>query len=137
MSFKRWSLCSFFVLAVVGSLAWSAPVLAQDVPTIEDKALETEMQSKQPPFLLDVREPAELAESGFIKGSMNIPLSQLATRLGELPKNKPIVVYCRSGHRSAKATAFLRMSGFTQVESLSGGMNEWQSTHSCAANKAC
>ncbi len=74
--------------------------------------------------LLDVRTPAEYAEK-HIDGAVNIPVQELASRLDEVgPRERPVVVYCRSGHRAAKAAAMLREAGFTQVHDL-GAMSRW------------
>lgn len=73
--------------------------------------------------LLDVRTPREFAQ-GHIEGARHIPISELPSRLGELPRDKPIVVYCKSGGRSAKAAALLSEKGFDQVHDL-GAMSDW------------
>ncbi len=71
-------------------------------------------------FLLDVREPLELVVEN-IPGSINIPLSQLRSRLNELPRDKEINVICRSGQRAYYATRILMQNGF-DVKAISGGM---------------
>lgn len=82
---------------------------------------------KEGALLVDVRSPQEFA-SGHIKGAKNIPVSEVATRLKEFgDTQKPIVVYCRSGARSARAQSTLKGAGFTQVYNL-GGMNRWPTT---------
>ncbi len=74
--------------------------------------------------LLDVRTPQEFAE-GHLRGAVNIPLSELHRRLSELgDRSRPLVVYCRSGRRSAVAAAELRSSGFAEVHDL-GAMSNW------------
>jgi rhodanese-related sulfurtransferase len=79
-------------------------------------------------LVLDVREDAEFA-SGHISAARHIPLAQLAARISELQKwkDKPVVVNCQSGMRSAKACNLLRKNGFTQVKNLAGGIAAWQS----------
>ena len=76
------------------------------------------------PFLLDVREPRELAISR-IEGAALIPLGDLPRRLAELPNDRDIVVICQSGARSARAVGFLRERGFHRARNLRGGMREW------------
>ena len=71
-------------------------------------------------FLLDVREPIELALEN-LPGSVNIPLPQLRSRLGELPKDREIKVICRSAQRAHYATRILLQNGFN-ASNLSGGM---------------
>lgn len=74
--------------------------------------------------LVDVRTPAEFAE-GHIKGAVNIPLQDLEARAKELqPRTKTIVVYCRSGGRSARAAKLLEGKGYTKVYDL-GPMSAW------------
>lgn len=74
--------------------------------------------------LVDVRTPAEFAE-GHIAGAVNIPVQELDRRLAELePKDKPIVVYCHSGRRSANAARTLERAGFSSVHDL-GAMTRW------------
>jgi len=76
-------------------------------------------------FLLDVRQPEEHAES-HIDGAVLIPLSELPERFEELSQEQEIVVFCRSGNRSARAVAFLMAQGFSKVSNLVGGNNAWQ-----------
>lgn len=71
-------------------------------------------------YLLDVREPVEF-QLGAIPGAVNIPLPELRGRLAELPKDKPIVVYCQVGLRAYIALRILRQHGFENVRNLSGG----------------
>ena len=77
-----------------------------------------------PPFLLDVREPYEYAE-GHIDGARLLPLGELGRRLNELPRDREILVICRSGNRSGAATRQLVQAGYHAVN-LSGGMIGWQ-----------
>lgn len=78
-------------------------------------------------LVLDVREDKEWAE-GHIPNSRHIPMAQLSKRLGELEKfkDKPIVVSCRSGHRSATICRTLKKSGFDNVHNLAGGIIAWE-----------
>ena len=82
-------------------------------------------KQKEGAFLLDVREPSEWNEI-HVPGATLIPLGQLASRLNEVPKDKPVVVICRSGNRSAQARDLLLGSGFTSVTSVAGGVNDWK-----------
>ncbi|WP_320054840.1 rhodanese-like domain-containing protein [uncultured Acetobacteroides sp.] len=65
-------------------------------------------------IIIDVRTPQEFS-TGNIKGSVNIPVSALPHRVGSLSKQKPIIVYCASGSRSASAKGFLDQQGFAEV----------------------
>jgi adenylyltransferase/sulfurtransferase len=78
-------------------------------------------------FLLDVREPGEV-QIAKIPGGVLIPLGELPKRMDELPQGATapdIVVYCRSGMRSAKAVSLLKSKGFTRVQNLKGGILDW------------
>jgi rhodanese-related sulfurtransferase len=79
------------------------------------------------PFLLDVREPAELVNNGYIDGNVNIPLRKLPDNLDKLPKDMaaPIIDYCAIGHRGSIAMTVLRLLGYTNIKSISGGFNNW------------
>jgi adenylyltransferase/sulfurtransferase len=74
--------------------------------------------------LIDVREPHELVIS-HIDGAENIPLGTLTSRLGELDSAQKIVLFCKSGTRSARALEILVSAGFRKVKSLRGGINAW------------
>ena len=77
--------------------------------------------------IVDVREPDEFdGPLGHVPGARLIPLGALTTRAGELAKGEPTVVVCRSGARSAQATALLGRCGFEKVANLSGGMLRWR-----------
>lgn len=76
--------------------------------------------------ILDVRESDELnADSISIPGAIHIPLGDLTSKLGEIPKSKPIVTLCRSGKRSAQATVILKKNGFSELANIKGGIMEW------------
>jgi len=72
--------------------------------------------------LIDVRTPEEYAAK-HVEGAKNIPVDDIDTRLAEIPKDKPVVVYCHSGARSAVAAKVLRGAGYDVVDI--GGMKNW------------
>lgn len=72
-------------------------------------------------FLLDVRDPDEIAELGKLRNAVNIPLDELRNRLGELPDDRQILVYCQKGQRGYLATCLLRGRGFKRTANLRGG----------------
>ena len=76
-------------------------------------------------FFLDVREPSEWEEAHIPYATL-IPLGDLTARLTEIPKDKNIIVVCRSGNRSAVGRDLLLNSGFTSVTNMAGGMSTWQ-----------
>jgi rhodanese-related sulfurtransferase len=81
-------------------------------------------------LVLDVREDNEVA-SGRIAGAKHIPLGSLKKRIGDIEKykDKPVVIYCRSGNRSATAAHQLTAAGFEDVVNLQGGIQAWQSAN--------
>jgi glyoxylase-like metal-dependent hydrolase (beta-lactamase superfamily II)/rhodanese-related sulfurtransferase len=77
--------------------------------------------------VLDVREPDEFTGPlGHISGAVLVPLGELAERVGELAKDRPVVAVCRAGSRSAQATTILQQTGFRDVANLTGGMLRWR-----------
>ncbi len=86
---------------------------------------EANQKYNQGVFLLDVREPSEWNDF-HVPNTTLIPLGELADRVNELPKGQEIVVVCRSGNRSQQGRDILLAAGFTQVTSMSGGLNQWK-----------
>lgn len=85
-----------------------------------------ELLVENPPFIVDVREPAELEANGFIAGSINIPIRDLLKNLDKLPaQDQKIVITCASGHRGSLGMMALRLLGYTDVVNLNGGLNAW------------
>lgn len=83
--------------------------------------------NRQNALVLDVREQGEY-DAGHVLNSKHIPLGKLKERIGELEKyrERPIVVICRSGQRSASACGFLGKQGFAQAYNFNGGVTAWQ-----------
>jgi rhodanese-related sulfurtransferase len=75
-------------------------------------------------FILDVRQPEEW-DAVHIPDATLIPLGELASRVGEIPNDRQVVVVCRSGNRSAQGRDILLGAGFPSVTSMAGGMNDW------------
>ena len=82
-----------------------------------DKAIEMNANGA---IYVDVRNAPELNE-GFAPHALNIPLNELKERIGELPKDKDLLIYCRSGRRSEAATKYLMDQGYTRVYNVIGG----------------
>ena len=84
------------------------------------------LASEEPPYLLDVRQPHEWEIVNLeADGAVLIPLDELDDRLDELPTDREIVVYCRTGARSANAAQMLVEEGFAGVFNLVGGIHAW------------
>ena len=76
------------------------------------------------PLLVDVREPNEILEVRA-EGVIVMPLSTFTARYSELPRDRPLLMICRSGARSGQATTFLLSNGWTDVSNVAGGMLAW------------
>jgi phage shock protein E len=110
--------------ATATTTAAAAPATFVAAPISQEALLEK--QSKHPGhlFVLDVRTPQEYAE-GHVPGAVNVPHDQLASRLAEVPKDKDVVLYCRSGRRAGIAADVLAANGYTRLSHLEGDMNAW------------
>jgi len=75
--------------------------------------------------LIDVRTPGEYAD-GHLAGAKLIPLQEIAQRISEIDKKKPVLLYCRTGHRSGSALKILQGQGFPEAKHIAGGINAWQ-----------
>ncbi len=75
-------------------------------------------------LLLDVREINEFTE-GRIPGAVNLPMSQITQRLEEIPRDKPVVLVCRTGARSAQVATYLKQFGFEKIYNLREGTMGW------------
>ena len=94
------------------------------VPEIDAPTLAAELQSADPPLLIDVREPEEWA-LGHLPTARLIPKGELLEHVDEFTRARAIVLYCRSGARSAQSARQLLDLGFARVQSLQGGINAW------------
>ncbi|MGE0158946.1 MAG: molybdopterin-synthase adenylyltransferase MoeB [Gemmatimonadales bacterium] len=100
--------------------------LGADVDEVDAAAVAEQLSSGAPPFLLDVREPWEWAVSNLAeRGARLIPLGELEERLGEIPADRPVVVYCRTGQRSYDAAQLMKQAGRDAVSNLRGGLLAW------------
>lgn len=113
---------------------WTRPDRASDpslsgpstvVPAVLPQELQTELDSRTPPYIVDVRGPGEYAR-GHIPGAHSVPLGSLPHRLGELPKDQSVTLVCLSGHRSHRAAQLLIRSGFSDARHMAGGMLHWK-----------
>jgi rhodanese-related sulfurtransferase len=97
------------------------------IPTIEVSDASARLEAADPsgPLLVDVREPDEY-RTVRANGAVLMPMSEFPTRHTELPKDRPILVICASGSRSAAATAFLLRNGWADVTNVAGGTGAWE-----------
>jgi rhodanese-related sulfurtransferase len=102
------------------------PMADDDAPQLEldGPDLRAWVDAGRAPLLLDVRELGEL-ESGYAQDSFLMPMNEVPSRLGELPKDRPIVVMCAAGVRSFGVAHYLREQGLQDAWSLAGGVGAW------------
>lgn len=109
----------YFILAVRVSFGFE---------NLDAKSFYQILQKEKGVLLLDVRTPAEYKEDGHIPNSILIPVQVLPQYIKDIEKfkDKKILVYCRSGNRSAVASKFLEQNGFKQVYNLKDGIIGWK-----------
>ena len=93
------------------------------IEEISPRDLQARLAAPEPPLVLDVREVWE-RDIARLPGTVDIPMGEVPGRLAELPKDRDIVVMCRSGGRSLKVSQFLDKSGY-RVANLAGGILAW------------
>ena len=117
-----------FVVALVsgGMLLWPLVRRTTGGPWLNTTQA-THLINREDALVVDVREPNEFA-AGHVLGAKNVPLARLDAAGADLAKKRerPVIVYCDGGERSAKALATLKKQGFTRVANLSGGLGAWQ-----------
>ena len=111
------------VLAIVAIVLLGQFLMPVDGVSVK----QAQAMTQQGALLLDVREPEEYAAMHAPNAKL-IPLSELEARISEIDsyRDKPVVVMCRSGRRSAKAVEELKDAGFTQVSNMKGGITAWE-----------
>jgi len=92
---------------------------------IDAKSVQARLDSTNPPLVLDVRNPPEIAADGAIEGSTMIPMDQLPSRLAEIPPEREVIAVCKRGMRSFNVANWLRAQGRNAV-SLQGGIDQWK-----------
>jgi rhodanese-related sulfurtransferase len=127
---KAFPIWGWFVVLVLLLIAGGAVVLQLSYPAVASLPAEITVDQAtqkrdQGAFILDVREPSEWTQF-HIPGATLIPLGDLPNRLNEVPKDREVVVVCRTGHRSAQGRDILLEAGFARVTSMAGGVTQWQ-----------
>jgi rhodanese-related sulfurtransferase len=114
-----------FTLIAAASTSFVALADGGIAPLTQDAFLALAKSGAKAPFVLDVRTPEEYV-AGHVPGAVNIPHDQVAARLAEVPKDRDVVLYCRSGKRAALAGGVLAGNGYTRLQHLEGDMTAWQ-----------
>lgn len=132
MTQRKWPMIAAAAVVLIGIVAVilitrTTPCCATEGQIIEDIApaayVEQFANGSADHVLIDVRTPEEFA-SGHIAGAVNIPVDALSSRLSEVSRDQTVVVYCRSGNRSATASQILAQAGYSDVRDL-GGIITW------------
>ena len=125
------SILTAFALAFSTVLVGATPIAAQtqapaaqQVPLIEPAQVRGLIALGGKITIVDVRRPDETAQ-GTIPGAILMPLDNLPNTFSSLPKKGKLIVYCRSGHRSAQAVQFLLDHGYKNAVSMNGGYLAW------------
>jgi rhodanese-related sulfurtransferase len=116
-------------LALVSALAFLPRLIRRlrSLPMLNVEALEAQLESGERLQLLDVRPAADFnGEWGHIPGARSVPLEELPDRLGELERDGPVRLVCRTDRRSAQAAAMLATAGFVDARVIEGGMTAWR-----------
>ena len=111
-------------LELMAAYCEPASSLGSEVPDITPESLRSELDGPCPPLLIDVREAGEFAIN-HLPGAVLIPLKELDARTSELEGATSVVVYCKLGGRSTRATRLLLDFGFRRVRTLRGGIDAW------------
>ncbi len=94
---------------------------ARDITSVEAKTM---LDKSRNIYLLDVRTPDERRQ-GYIPGSVLIPIDMVERRISEIPKNRPVIVYCAVGSRSRPVAQALARSGYAEVYNMKDGIFGW------------
>jgi len=115
---------SFLVFTFVGCSSQAiSTAVAPSVDTLNADELKALVEKPEGTVFVDVRTPAEIDASGTIKGALLIPIDQFQGRIGEIPKDKKVVVACARGARAGRGAAMLQKAGYEDVFSV--GLNEY------------
>ncbi len=122
---------AWIVAAIVVLVGFAGFWFFRSTQIVQDQTLPAEISVDQAyqeyqagVYFLDVRTPEEWNDH-HVPGTTLIPLDELPARISEVPSDQQVVVVCRSGNRSMQARDFLIQAGYTEVSSLSGGLNAW------------
>lgn len=94
------------------------------VNEIDSESLSKRLEEGEDVLLVDIRTPAEMAQ-GMIPEALQLPMHLIPIRMSELPQDRDVVLYCRSGARSYQACAYMMQQGYGRVLNLRGGIIAW------------
>jgi rhodanese-related sulfurtransferase len=111
------------VILVLAVLTITTQVSAAE-QNISSRDAKTVLEKNRNVYLLDVRTPREYSQ-GRLPGSVLIPVGELERRIAEVPKNRPVMVYCTVGARSRHAAVLLKRRGYSEVLNMTDGIEGW------------
>lgn len=112
------------LLAAIALLVTAVAALAAGPRNISSAEAKSLMSKKHNVYLLDVRTPEEYRQVR-LQGSILIPVNEVERRIGEIPKSRPVVVYCAVGSRSSLVAALLAQRGYREVYNITDGIVGW------------
>jgi rhodanese-related sulfurtransferase len=120
-----WLLLCVLILTAIGFIVLQKTQPATISLPAEISVDQAAKMRDQGAFILDVREPSEWTQF-HIPGATLIPLGELPNRLNEVPRDRDVIVVCRTGHRSAQGRDILLNAGFPNITSIAGGVTQWR-----------
>ena len=115
----KWTFYALLLILLTAAAAFAAA--SRDITSIEAKAM---LDRNKNAYLLDVRTPQE-RQQGHIAGSVLIPIDTIERRISEIPKNRPVIVYCAVGSRSRVVAQGLAKNGYGEVYNMRDGIFGW------------
>ncbi len=103
----------------------SRPDLVRSIARVTAAELDDSLATSPSPLVLDVRAPGERRDK-YIEGSVHLPLNRLKRQLGDVPRDRQVVIQCAGGYRSAIAASILANHGWTEIADLVGGLAAWE-----------
>lgn len=119
------TILQIFLFVVLAYFLFSRFAPVKGLKNVNAQQFKEALEKRTPKYIMDVREPHEY-KSGHIQGAVNVPLSQMSARMSDLPKDKPLYLYCQSGMRSRQAARMLAKKGFGDLINLQGGIMSWK-----------
>lgn len=124
------NLFALIAVMAIGAFVWLLFFQTSSTSTIQQMTTtqlqdKLQQQSNSSTVFIDVREDNEFTE-GHIEGFANLPLSSLSNSMSQIPKDKEIVIICRSGNRSMQAAKLLQEQGYSSIVNIEGGILKWQ-----------
>ena len=116
---------AFGLFLLVTAYNYLRPTVSRNYTSLDSAEAHERIEKGDNMYLIDVRTKEEYRKE-HIRGAKNVPLDDLDNRVGSLPHNKDILVYCQTGGRSVRAIRKLELAGFTRLFHMHQGMRGWK-----------